>query len=200
MADWVPLSSFPGIKPSTPPPPPKLVLKPAIAKATLEHAWLGYTISLGILTFFYYLTQFIEVSSTPIGFTCDLVLLASVVGTIVSFSMLLYKSWHRVSSDGAHLSPQRAVGLMFIPLFNLYWQFRAVYGLATFIAQLAENQSISTKPKPVLLLASCVLTCWLIIPGFEFLIYLPLVIVSSLGWKSIVDTLDAMRPEKPDTR
>lgn len=197
MADWISLSEFPGLIKRPPPPPPTTVTTGfKIEKVTLSQIWLGYTICMGVLTFFFYLTQFIEVSSTSIGNTCQLLLIGSSFGAAITSSMLIYKSWKRLALDDPPFSPNRAVGLMFIPLFNLYWQFQAVYGLASFLNKITEREFSPTKPQPALLLAGCVLMCWLVIPGFEFLVLLPLSIVTSLGWKGVIETLEIVRPEK----
>jgi len=60
----------------------------------------------------------------------------SCIGSLVSLGaavlgfILLYKFW-QVNQDGrASTTPGKAVGFMFIPLFNIYWIFRAFPGLS----------------------------------------------------------------------
>ena len=60
----------------------------------------------------------------------------SCIGSLVSLGagilglILLYKFW-QVNQDGhASTTPGRAVGFMFIPIFNIYWLFRAFPGLS----------------------------------------------------------------------
>lgn len=44
--------------------------------------------------------------------------------------IVIHRSWKCISLAGASVSPGMAVGLLFVPLFNLYWLFRAYYGFA----------------------------------------------------------------------
>jgi hypothetical protein len=43
--------------------------------------------------------------------------------------MTLHRNWKCLSLAGATVTPGAAVGFLFIPFFNLYWIFRAYYGL-----------------------------------------------------------------------
>lgn len=53
--------------------------------------------------------------------------LASIICTIV----WLYQAWRFVSRGDEEYSPGLMVGLLFVPVFNLYWMFRAIPGLST---------------------------------------------------------------------
>ncbi|MEA5079778.1 MAG: DUF4339 domain-containing protein [Anaerolineaceae bacterium] len=44
--------------------------------------------------------------------------------------ILLYQFWKLVQDGNARTTPGRAVGFLFIPLFNFYWMFIAYWGLA----------------------------------------------------------------------
>jgi hypothetical protein len=50
-------------------------------------------------------------------------------GGIYSY-IILYRAWFSIQAGGAQTTPGKAVGFMFIPLFNLYWMFIAYYGWA----------------------------------------------------------------------
>jgi hypothetical protein len=43
---------------------------------------------------------------------------------------LLYNFWTIIQDGFASTTPGKAVGFLFIPIFNLYWYFRAFYGLS----------------------------------------------------------------------
>lgn len=47
----------------------------------------------------------------------------------ISALRILYKSWSLIQHAGARTTPARAVGFLFIPIFNLYWVFVAYRGL-----------------------------------------------------------------------
>jgi hypothetical protein len=54
----------------------------------------------------------------------------ALIATVVLFCVLLYKAWNQIQDSYARTSASKAVGFLFIPFFNLYWLFVAVYGLA----------------------------------------------------------------------
>jgi hypothetical protein len=61
-----------------------------------------------------------------------LVLLQSLLGngsTVLDF-ILLYYFWKTIQDGRASTTPGKAVGFLFIPFFNFYWVFRALYCLA----------------------------------------------------------------------
>lgn len=55
--------------------------------------------------------------------------LCSVIAMILQL-MTLHRTWKCLSLAGATVTPGSAVGFLFIPFFNLYWVFRAFYGLS----------------------------------------------------------------------
>lgn len=57
--------------------------------------------------------------------------------------VLIYKLWSLIQDGFASTSPGRAVGFMFIPLFNLYWLFRAVWGFARDFNSYVRRYSLS---------------------------------------------------------
>ncbi|MBI4702804.1 MAG: hypothetical protein HY744_16920 [Deltaproteobacteria bacterium] len=55
--------------------------------------------------------------------------------------VLLYKMWKAVQDGQARVSPIAAVGLLLVPIFNLYWIFRVLPGYATdFNAYVARHR------------------------------------------------------------
>jgi hypothetical protein len=52
-----------------------------------------------------------------------------VLALIVLYTMI-YKMWAAIQDGHARTTPGKAVGFMFIPLFNLYWFFQVFYGWA----------------------------------------------------------------------
>ncbi|MCX5647779.1 MAG: hypothetical protein NTX40_01590 [Planctomycetota bacterium] len=75
-------------------------------------------------------------------------ILALVYGGVVYF-ILLYKMWAAIPKDRARMSPAAAVGLLFVPLFNLYWYFQVIYGWAQdyndFIAEREINAPAASE-------------------------------------------------------
>jgi len=46
----------------------------------------------------------------------------------VVFAVLIYKMWKAIPTTGARTTPGKAVGFLFIPVFNVYWWFPAIWG------------------------------------------------------------------------
>lgn len=105
----------------------------------------------------------------------------SIVG-IVFNCMLMYRMWNQIQ-DGPHrTTPGTAVGLLFVPLFNLYWIFVAYYGLAVDLNRYTSQKQIAA-PRVVegLSMASCILlicTCIPCLGALVAIVYLPLALVS----------------------
>lgn len=48
----------------------------------------------------------------------------------IVFMILLYKMWQFIPSNYRRTTPGKAVGFLFIPFFNIYWIFQALWGWA----------------------------------------------------------------------
>lgn len=81
-------------------------------------------------------------------------------GLIVSlvFScIILYHLWSLIPADKAKTTPGKAVGFLFIPFFNFYWNFVAIHGLAQSLNAEANERHIASTPiNEKLSLAFCV--------------------------------------------
>jgi len=63
-------------------------------------------------------------------------------------STLLYKAWAAIQDGHARTSPGRAVGFLFIPLFNVYWLFQVIWGFAQDYNRFRERHSIQGPKLP----------------------------------------------------
>jgi hypothetical protein len=96
--------------------------------------------------------------------------LVSVVVGIVFVSVLLYRMWAQLECE-TQMSPGRAVGRCFVPVFNLYWIFVAVYGLTGTLKRTMASRSVpGPAPSPGLALAACVTNVLLLIPIAGFVL------------------------------
>ena len=67
---------------------------------------------------------------------------------IISFlcgDYILHKLWSLIPADEAKTTPGKAVGFLFIPFFNLYWNFIAIYDLAQALDSLSTRRGIKKK-------------------------------------------------------
>lgn len=53
------------------------------------------------------------------------------VPTVLVTCVFLYKMWSAIDDQMARTTPGKAIGLLFVPLFNLYWVFEVLPGYAT---------------------------------------------------------------------
>ncbi len=75
---------------------------------------------------------------------------AAVLGVIALISgaacyfVLLYRAWALIRDDRSGPRPGRAVGLLFVPFFNLYWVFVGIWGLARRLNRFAHRYDLET--------------------------------------------------------
>ena len=80
----------------------------------------------------------------------------------------LYKAWHSLQPGGAKITPGKAVGFLFIPLFNYYWIFVAMGGLPRQWNEIVSRYE-NTQDAPRLSIGAFV--CLLLIPVIGFFIW-----------------------------
>jgi hypothetical protein len=80
--------------------------------------------------------------------------------------IFIYKVWASIQDGHVRSGPCKALGFLFIPLFNFYWIFQAVWGFAVDFNKYAARNNISAAPRlpEGLFLAYCILYVVGIIP------------------------------------
>jgi hypothetical protein len=64
----------------------------------------------------------------------------------ITYLVLLYKAWSAINDGQARTTPGAAVGFLFIPLFNLYWMFQAVWGWAQDYNKYIARHNVAGAP------------------------------------------------------
>ncbi len=64
-----------------------------------------------------------------IGTVMYLVLFVCSIISMIYFYILLYRSWDCLRCGNPRTTPGQAIGMLFIPLYNIYWLFVAINGL-----------------------------------------------------------------------
>lgn len=83
--------------------------------------------------------------------------LLSLLSAVVTF-ILVYKMWAAIQGRGARTSAGRALGFMFIPLFNFYWFFQVYWGWTKDYNRISESDDVQLPLMPEGIgLAVCVL-------------------------------------------
>lgn len=71
----------------------------------------------------------------------------AVVSLVVSL-LFIYKMWSAVQDGKASTTPGLAVGLLFVPVFNLYWAFLVYYGFARDYNALVKRRGLNIPQLP----------------------------------------------------
>lgn len=83
---------------------------------------------------------------------------AAGLATLVVWCVLLVRLWGAIQGRKARTTPGRAVGFLFIPLFNVYWIFVALWGWTVdFNRSLPRRSADAPRMPQRLALAVCVL-------------------------------------------
>ena len=69
----------------------------------------------------------------------------AIIVSLVCGCYILHKLWCLIPAHEAKTTPGRAVGFLFIPFFNLYWNFIAIYGLAQALNSQIRKRAIRNK-------------------------------------------------------
>ncbi len=77
----------------------------------------------------------------------DIFLICSVA---IEFA-LFYKMWSAIQDSDASVTPGKAVGFLFIPVFNIYWALSMITGFAEDYNAFIRRYSIKTKDLPLVL-------------------------------------------------
>lgn len=93
---------------------------------------------------FYSLYLWFTIGSIGLLVTLILSLFAfpALIAAVVFAAILLFRTWDQIQDGEARTSPGLAVGLMFVPLFNLYWVFVAILGLAKDLNRYMDERDI----------------------------------------------------------
>lgn len=92
-------------------------------------------------------------------------LAATILGVMIAVAIavltcvILYRGWTVLQDGKTRTSPGTAVGLLFVPLFNLYWLFRVTHGLAREYNAFVSRHELRVPPLPTsVFLAAPILT------------------------------------------
>jgi len=58
----------------------------------------------------------------------------------------IYRSWSSIRDGRPRMTPGKAVGLLFVPIFNIYWVFHVYGGFATDYNAYIERKHLSVSP------------------------------------------------------
>jgi hypothetical protein len=76
---------------------------------------------------------------------------ASLIFSLLIELAMFYKMWAAIRDNQVSISPAKAVGFLFIPLFNIYWAFYMVTGFAEDYNSLILRRSVKARNLPLML-------------------------------------------------
>ncbi len=94
-------------------------------------------------------------------------LLIVLLGLAVSITMhlrVLYKCWMAIQDGNARTTPGKAVGLLFVPFYALFWASQAYPGFASDYNRLILRRELRCRPQPVRLYWSFYIFNFLVMP------------------------------------
>jgi len=76
------------------------------------------------------------------------IILGAVVflGGFAPWLFLLHRAWSSIQDGQARTTPGKAVGFMFIPLFNIWWVFQAVHGFSQDFNRFRDRHRLPCEP------------------------------------------------------
>ena len=81
----------------------------------------------------------------------------AIIASLVYALMLHYQIWKLIPLDIARTTPSKAVGFQFIPIFNIYWEFVAYWGLAIDMNKTFRQRGIQYQVSEGMGLVYCIL-------------------------------------------
>lgn len=112
--------------------------------------------------------------------TVTLGALLSWLFAVIVMIVLIYCMWKAIQDGHARTSPGKAIGLLFIPVFNLYWLFQICWGFSRDYNRFVSRHSLPASKLPEGLFLASNITFVL------FWFILIIAVLASNGWLGIV--------------
>jgi predicted Zn finger-like uncharacterized protein len=123
-------------------------LSNALSKIVFVYGWMAVRIIAGILgaAGFAMAIKKGEHSTLITAFAAADVFL---IGSVLIELLLFYKMWAAIRDKQVSISPAKAVGFLFIPVFNIYWALLMLTGFAEDYNAFIQRRTIKAKELPI---------------------------------------------------
>jgi len=64
------------------------------------------------------------------------------IAAMVFYYILLYKAWSIIPKEKTDITPEKAVGFLFIPFYNFYWNFISIKGLGEKLIEVGNDNKL----------------------------------------------------------
>ena len=123
-------------------------------------------------------------------------IISLIAGSVISY-ILLYRFWAVIQDGKARTNPSKAVGFCFIPLFNIYWHYVAIVGLAEDMNLYCREKNIAAPLVGEGLATTWfVLACCSCIPFLNFLTTIPCLVIFIILMKQLTDVAARILEQK----
>ena len=113
------------------------------------------------------------------------------------FFFFIYKGWEAVPENSRGLKPWKAIGQLFIPLFNLYWVFVAIKDLPKELNAYIQKNGVQTPLlSESMALWISILVILMVIPWLDFFVAIALWIIAIIFMNNLKKTLIAIAEAK----
>ena len=113
--------------------------------------------------------------------------------------ILLYKMWSALQAGPVRATPGKAVGLLFVPFYNLYWMFQAILGWTQDYNAFVAQRGIESPQAPEGLAKTiCILALVGAVPCVGLLVLPVLFVLALVFYARAIDCVNALAlvPEK----
>jgi hypothetical protein len=118
--------------------------------------------------------------------------LSGLYGGVVNV-VLWYKGWAAIQDGHARTTPGKAIGLLFIPFFNFYWAFQALWGWAKDYNAYTARHAIQAPRMPEGLFLAYVILCLVaFLPAVGVLASLGALVLAVVMAAKICDGVNAL--------
>ena len=108
--------------------------------------------------------------------------------------LFIYKAWASIQDGHVRSGPCQALGFLFIPLFNFYWIFQAIWGFAVDFNKYIARTNVNSAPKlpESLFLTYCILYLVSIIPFVNIVTGIANYIIAAILINKTCDAVNAL--------
>ena len=131
-------------------PQPKALSKTALSKTIFVYGWAIVRIITGALGALGLMMTINKGEHSTLMETFAAADVFLVLGILIELT-LYYRMWAAIQDKEASIRPAKAIGFLFIPVFNIYWMLNMLIGFAEDYNTFIEQRAIKIKELPVTL-------------------------------------------------
>lgn len=131
-------------------PQPKALSKTALPKTVFVYGWAIVRIIAGVLGALGLMMAIRKDAYSTLMKTFAAADVFLVLGVLIELA-LYYRMWAAIKDSPDSISGVKAIGFLFIPVFNIYWMLNMLIGFAEDYNDFIERHSIKIKELPVTL-------------------------------------------------